>query len=210
MDRKVKEANAQDYDVTVTGRHVLVTDAMKDYAFDKISKIERFNLRIIDVIVTMDIQKLQHIVNIELKVNDFRLKSTAVSNDIYASIDKAVDKVQAQLRRYKERLNDRQTRGLKVVDMQVNVLRKPADADIQEVNDDIEEETARRLEEKFRPHDIVKSETRPLKILTTEEAVMKMELSGDLFFIYRCEEDQKLKVIYRRSDGDYGLIAPEV
>lgn len=210
MDRKVKEANAQEYDITVTGRHVLVTDAMKDYAFEKIGKVERFNLRIIDVIVTMDIQKLQHIVNIELKVNDFRLKSTAISDDMYASLDKAIDKVQAQLRRYKDRLNDRHARGLTVVDMQVNVLKRQADEDVMEVNDEIEEETARRLEEKFRPHEIVKTETRPLKMLTTEEAMMKMELSGDLFLLYRCEEDQKLKLIYRRADGDYGLVAPEV
>ena len=209
MDRKVKEANAQEYDVKVTGRHVLVTDAMKDYASEKIGKIERFNLRIIDVMVTMDIQKLQHIVNIELKVNDFRLKSTAISDDMYASIDKAVDKVQAQLRRYKERLTDRHTRGLKVVDMQVNVLKRNPNEDIDEVNDEIEEETARRLEQEFRPHEIVKTETRPLKMLTTEEAMMKMELSGDLFLLYRCEEDQKLKLIYRRADGDYGIVAPE-
>jgi putative sigma-54 modulation protein len=46
-------------------------------------------------------------------------------------------------------------------------------------------------------------------MLTADEAVMKMDLSGDKFMVYKSEEDQKLKVIYRRRDGDYGLISPE-
>ncbi|MCB1067823.1 MAG: sigma 54 modulation/S30EA ribosomal C-terminal domain-containing protein, partial [Simkania sp.] len=50
---------------------------------------------------------------------------------------------------------------------------------------------------------------RPLKHLTLDEAVMKMELSDDHFMVYRSEEEQNLKVIYRRRDGSYGIIAPE-
>lgn len=56
---------------------------------------------------------------------------------------------------------------------------------------------------------MVSTESRPLKDLTTEEAVMKMELSGDHFMLYRDEADRKLKVIYRHSDEDYGIIQAE-
>ena len=56
---------------------------------------------------------------------------------------------------------------------------------------------------------VIGMETRVLKILTTEEAMMKMDLSGDKFLVYRGEEDRKLKVIYRRDDGNYGIIQTE-
>lgn len=195
--------------ITVTGRHVMVTDAMKEYAKEKLAKIQRYKTRLIDIHVTMDIQKLQHIVNIELKVNDFQIKSTAVSDDMYASIDKAADRIQTQVRRYKDRLNERHAKGLHSVDMEVNVIRRPEEIEVLDVNDQIEEESRRLIEEELRPHEVVSKEKRPLKTLTTDEAVMKMELSGDIFLVYRAEEDQKIKVIYRRKDGNYGLIQPE-
>ena len=77
----------------MTGRHVLVTDAMKDYAVDKIVKIDRFNARIIDVTVVMDIQKLEHRVDITMKVDHIFIKASASSDNMYASIDKAVDRL---------------------------------------------------------------------------------------------------------------------
>ncbi len=58
----------------------------------------------------------------------------------------------------------------------------------------------------MQPHTVIKQKTLPLKTLTTEEAVMKMELSGDQFLIYKNEVDHKLKVIYRRKDENYGII----
>jgi putative sigma-54 modulation protein len=63
--------------------------------------------------------------------------------------------------------------------------------------------------ESFSPPQIIGTETKPLKMLTLDEAIMKVDLSGDNFLIFRCEEDQKLKVLYRRTDGHYGLIQPE-
>jgi len=210
MTRKTKTKNtSQDYGIEVTGRHVLVTDPMKDYAREKLSKIERFNLRIVDVVVTMDIQKIRHIVDIILKVNDFKIKSSAVSDDMYASIDLAVEKIQAQLRKYKKKLTERQAKGLQVIDMNVNVLAPAVDEDLLVINDEIDDETRRHQEAQLIPHEIVQRETRPMKILSQEEAIMKMELSGDFFLIYRSEEDRKIKVIYRRTDGNYGVIEPE-
>jgi len=197
----------KDWDITVTGRHVAVTDPMKQYAIDKIMKLERFNMRIVEVRVTMDIQKLDHIVDIVMKVNDFRVKSHMTSENMYASIDGAVDKIQRQMRRYKTRLQEHHARGLSDVDMTVNVL--STTDEVSKINDEIEEETLRRIEDELRPHKIVKQEMRPLKILNNEEAIMKMELSGYQFLVFRHEEDQHLKVIYRRQDGHYGIIEPE-
>ncbi len=209
MARKTKTVESdKGYNINVTGRHVQVTDSMKDYAIDKISKIERFSDRIIDVTVTMDIQKLDHRVDIVLKVNHWTIKSSATTNQMYASIDQAVHKLERQQRRYRTRIQDHQAKGLAVVDMNVNVFQRPEDLTA-EINDEIEAENRRQEIEAYRPHHIVSKETRPLKTLTPEEAVIKMELSRDKFLIFRSEDDRKLKVIYRRSDENYGIIEPE-
>jgi putative sigma-54 modulation protein len=203
MNRKDKALEfANDWDIKITGRHVEVTDSMKDYAIEKISKIERFINRIIDVNIIMDIQKLEHRVEIILTFGSMKVSSTASSTDMYASIDKAVDKLAAQLRRYKSKIQDHHAKGLSIIDMNVNVLKKPAEEDEVEFDEEITQDN------RFHPHAIIKQETSPLKTLTYDEAVMKMDLSGDGFLIFKSEEDQKLKVIYSRKDGNYGIIEP--
>lgn len=207
---QVNELGQQDYDVTITGRHVEVTEAMKQYALDKLSKVERFHANVIDLNVTMDIQKLDHKVDIIIKFNHFKIKLQAVSDNMYTAIDKVVSKLQAQLRKYKDKLQKHHAKGVSAVDMQVNVVRRPAGKDeLEDINEEIEEENLQQLEEHYRPHEIVKKETRPLKILTYDEAIMKMELSQDSFLVFRGEDDQGIKVIYRREDGNYGIIHPE-
>lgn len=210
MSRKSKAAEFVDeaYNVSITGRHVLVTDAMKDYAIEKLSRIERFNDRIIDVNITMDVQKLEHRVDIVLKFNNIKIKSHAISNDMYVSIDQAVDKLERQILKFKDKLNDHQLKKIDVVEMNVNVLR-PSEQEALDINSEIEEENRKRLLDKYTPHAIVNRETRPLKLLTDGEAIMKMELSGDQFMIYRGEENRRLKVIYRRNDGNFGVIEAE-
>ncbi|MBS4168665.1 ribosome-associated translation inhibitor RaiA [Parachlamydia sp. AcF125] len=197
------------YNITVTGRHVLVTEAMKNYAIGKISKIDRFSHRIIDVVITMDIQRQEQRVDIVLKVDHLKIKSHAATDDMYASIDMAVDKLEKQLLKYRSRIKDHQAKKLAIVDMNVNVYQAPSQTELAEVNEQIEDESQRRLEESYKPHTIISKETLPLKILTHNEAIMKMELSGDAFLIFRSENDMKLKVIYRKSDQNYGIIEPE-
>lgn len=211
MSRKSKAAEfAQDkFNITVTGRHVQITDAMKQYAIDKISRIERFSSRIIDVAVTMDIQKLDHRVDIVVHVEHTTLTSHAATTDMYVSVDQAVDKIEAQLCKYRERVKDHHAPNLGTIDMAVNVLRPAGEYDLIDLNGDIEEESSRRLMEKYRPHKVVSRETMPLKILTYAEALAKMESCNEAFLIFRNEEDLKLKVIYRRKDGDFGVVEPE-
>lgn len=210
MSRKSKAAAFVEdvYDISITGRNVMITDAMKDYALEKVSKMDKFSHRIIDATVIMDVQKLEHRVDIVLKVNHTKIKSHAVSDNMYASIDKAVDKLEAQLLRYKDKLQDHHAKGVATIDMNVNVLRSATEQELLDVNLDIEDENSKRMVDKYRPHQVVSKETRPLKTLTDGEAIMKMDLSGDNFMIYRCEETNRLKVIYKRNDGNYGVIEP--
>jgi len=208
MNRKAKalEFVNEGYNIQITGRHIQITESMKDYALEKISKIERFINRIIDVVVIMDIQKLNHRVEIILQAGNFKITSQAVSTDMYASIDKAVTRLETRLLRYKSKIQDHHAKGLAAVDMVVNVIRRPFDDE-----DDLDEEYFDGYEEPTETEspEVVTQETMALKTLTPEEALMKIELSRDAFLVYKDEQDQKLKVIYRRRNGDYGIIEPQ-
>ena len=212
MDKKkkvlVKEKfENQEYPIHIIGRHVDITDPMKAYAVDKLTKAKRFGGRILDAVITMDIQKLVHSVDFILDINNTRIKVTGRTQDMYASIDEAIARLEAQLRRYHRRLHDHHAKKSAEVDMNVNVIETIELVD--EINDQIEEENLEHIEEELMPHKVVSRKTRLLKILNQEEAVMKMDLSGDAFIIYRSEEDQKLRVIYRRRDSNYGIIEVE-
>jgi putative sigma-54 modulation protein len=116
------------------------------------------------------------------------------------------DKLRAKIRKYKSKLQDHHAIGRAIVEMKVNVLKNLAE---DEFNDDIEKENLDYAEKAYQPHEIVREETRPLKTLQQDEAIMKIELSGDQFLIYRSEEDRKIKVIYRMKDQNFGLIEVE-
>lgn len=207
MDIEETSADSKSYQVEITGRHLMVTEAMKQYALEKISKLERITKRLLNIHVIMDIQKIEHRVDLVVRFNHIKIKVQAHSEDMYNSIDRAVEKLQAQIRKYKDKLQQHQTKNLSTIDMNVNVIERSNIED--EVNEQIDERNAKELEKAF-PHTMtVKRESRPLKLLTQEEAIMKMELSHDTFLVYRSEEDQKLKVIYKRADSHFGIIEPE-
>ena len=127
---------------------------------------------------------------------------------MYSAIDKAFERLHAKLRKWKDKIQDHHAKGLAVTEMEVNVL-EHAQHEIEEINQEIVDANNAALQKEYSLPKVIKKKKRPLKILTIEEAVMKMELSNDNFKIYRSEEDQALKVIYRRRDGSYGIIAPE-
>ncbi len=204
---KAVEFENEEYSIHVVGRNVAVTDAMKNYAIEKVFKLERFSNRIIDVTITMDIQKLEHRCDIDIRVNHVKIRSHGVSTDMYAAIDDAIEKVSNQIRRYHKRLTEHQAKSISMVDMNVNVL-APAKDELAEYNDEIESENQQKMIEEY-THNIVSQETLPLKTLTMDEAVMRLDLSGQNFLVYRSQEDNQIKIIYRRKDGQFGIIEPE-
>jgi len=195
---------ADGYNVSIKSKNVQVTDAIKDYVMHKIEKVERFANHIIDVMVTLDIQKLTHSVSIVMKFLHFKIQVHAATEDLYSAIDKASDKLVTLTRKYKTKLQDHHAKDLATVDMNVNILQQ--EDEIDEVNDQILEKNLEEEEQKYRIHKVVAKEKMPLKTLTQDEAVMKMELSADPFMIYRSEEEQKIRVIFRRKDDEYGVI----
>lgn len=197
------------YSVTVTGRHVLVTESMKDYALEKLGKLEKFHQRLIDVTVTMDIQKMDQRVDILAKINDQTIKSHAITQDMYASIDLAVERLEEQLRRYKDKRQNHHTKATHEVDMAVHVIRPHREDDVEDANLAIEEERMTDLVQRYRPHQVIAQKMKPLKTLTLAEAVHQMESSAHAFLLYRGEEEGKIRLIYRRDDGNYGIMSPE-
>jgi putative sigma-54 modulation protein len=208
MSQGAKTSASQEFDIHVFGRNVQVTEAMKAYAIEKVSKIEKFSVRNVSATVTMDVQRGDQKIDIIMNVNNTRIKVHAINKDMYASIDKAVDRLKEKLRRYMERIHEHHAKGVKDSPINVSVVR-PSDDYLAEINEEIEFENQTRIIEELRPHEIVSREKQSLKILSQKEAILKMELSRDVFLVYRAEEDQKLKVIYRRNDGNFGIIEPE-
>ncbi len=193
------------YTIYIVGKHIEVTDALRSYVWEKLSRIERITDQIIDVHVVLDAQKLEKTCSILMNFIRFQIKVQVGKDNMYEAIDKAVDRVVKLIRRYKTKLQSYRNKHLSTVDIHVNVI-QPLKDDLSAINDEIEAENVKKEAEKFKIHPVVAKETMTLKTLTQDEAIMKMEITSDPFMIYKSEEDQKLKVIYRREDENYGLV----
>jgi len=202
---KPNKFEGQPYNISIVGKHFQITEAIKNYVFDKLSKIEKITDQIIDVVVTLDAQKLEHSCSILMNFIYFHIKVSANTDNMYSAIDKASDRILKLIRKYKTKLQSHRAKDRSTVDIHVNVIQSLKD-DLKAINEDIVAETVRLEEERYKLHEVVAKETMPLKTLTQDEALMKMEITDDPFLIFRSEEDQKLKVIYRRHDRNYGLV----
>lgn len=208
MTGSSKKFDNQEYTINIVGKNIEITNPIRDYIEEKIGKIEHLSTDILDIKVCLDVQKLNHAVDIFLNFSHFRVNVHANTENMYSAIDKAFERLYTKLRKWKDRIQDHHAKGISATEMEVNVL-EHAQHEIEEINQEIIEANNASLETDYSPPKVIKKKKRPLKLLTIEEAVMKMELSNDNFRIYRSEEDQALKVIYRRRDGSYGIISPE-
>jgi putative sigma-54 modulation protein len=204
MPKTNKFAN-EGYTLYVLGKHFEITDAIRNYVWEKLSRIERIADHIIDVHVVLDAQKLEKTCSILMNFIRFQIKVQVGKDNMYEAIDKAVDRVTRLIRRYKTKLQSYRNKDLSTVDIHVNVIQALKD-DLSAINDEIEAESVKREEDKYKLHRVVAKETMSLKTLTQDEAIMKMEITSDPFLIFKSEEDHKIKVIYRREDDNYGLV----
>ncbi|MCI0382256.1 MAG: ribosome-associated translation inhibitor RaiA [Chlamydiae bacterium] len=200
---KFIEEEALGYNIYIIAKNFPLTEPMRQYVWEKLSKIERFHNHIFTVHVTLEIQKLEHVATIVCHFNTFNVKVEGRSTDMYASIDKAIDRMQMLFRKWKDRIQDYQKKPLEQVDVTVNVYRRPYD-ELKDINAEIEE-----ISSAWKIGKVISTEKRPLKTLTMEEAVMKLELSGEPFLLFKDEVDVKFKVIYRREDGNYAIVQAE-
>ncbi len=175
--------------VVVKGRNIEVTDALREYAVKKVQKIEKyFRSNHMNAQVTLGVEKGLHIVDVTVQVDGLLVRGEEKTGNMYASIDGVIDKIERQIRKYKTKIN----RKLRQQGAKLN----EAAFDNGEIK--VEEEPK-----------IVKTKRFAIKPMSLEEAAMQMELLGHDFFVFSNAESEEINVLYRRKDGNYGLIEPE-
>jgi len=186
-------------DVRLTGRHMTITPALQKHAQKKLAKLERYFDRIIDAHVVTSVQRNWHTAEITISANGVLLRAEERTPDMYQSIDQAVDKIERQLKRHNEKLHSH-SRGA------IRLDTPPAEEPVPE---EAEAEGQDKKQAADKLGRIVRTKTISMKPMSPEEATLQMELLGHDFFVFRNAETDQLNVVYRRRDGDYGLIEPE-
>lgn len=175
----------------IRGKNVEVTDALKDYAMRKIGRVERYfeSPPTSEASVTLSIDKNKHVVEVTIPLNGITLRAEEKSEDMYASIDAVIDKLERQIRKYKTKVN-----------------RKARQHASKMVFKEAIDETPVRPFEEEETFEVVKTKHFTLKPMDMEEAILQMNLLGHNFFVFKDPETSRANVVYRRDDGRYGLI----
>ncbi len=175
---------------SIRGENIEVTDAIRSYVESKLAKIEKyFNpAQELNAKVNLKVyRKKTAKVEVTIPVDSITLRAEDVSQDLYGSIDLVSDKIERQIRKNKTKIAKKH--GEKVATGEVFSA----------------EFVAEEVEEAPEPK-IVRTKNVDLKPMDAEEAILQMDLLGHDFFIYTDAEDGTTNVIYRREDGDFGLI----
>ncbi len=179
--------------IKVTGRHVTVTDAIKDYALKKVEGVHLDYPRIIEAQVILDVQKYRQTAEVVLHCcNHITIEASVESEDLYASIDQAVDKIVRQMRKYKTKIM-RQHR--------------PRRQQVTHIDERVLSSEGLDLIEESEPM-VVHTEKYPVKPMFVDEAVLQLEMSSRQFVVFLNARSERVNVLYRRKDGDFGLIEP--
>ena len=199
--------------IQVTGRHVSVTEAMKDYCRRKLACLHLDYPKIIEAQVILDVQKYRHTAEVILHCsNHITLEASSQSEDMYASIDQVLDKIARQMRKYKTRLMQRhRPRKHGVRHLEEQVLRWEWLASLEESPE--RNGVAEPVVEAEAPVEesgptVIHTEKYPIKPMFIDEAVLQMEMSTKQFLVFLNAKTEKVNVLYRRKNGDFGLIEP--
>ena len=173
--------------IIIKGRNVDVPKALHTYAERKIGRLTHHLQDITEAKIELTRERtrtegLRHVVQVTLDSNGTLLRGEKSAADFYAAIDAVADVLDRQIKRYKGRLYQRR-KGAPLAEAMV-------------------EEEPRG--------EVVRIKRFPVKPMSTEEAIEQMELLGHDFFLFFDEEGQKFCVAYRRNDGDYGVLEPEL
>ncbi|MBR7189110.1 MAG: ribosome-associated translation inhibitor RaiA [Clostridia bacterium] len=164
----------------------VVSDSLKARTEKKLSKLERYFSHEPEAIVRFKQQRGgRNIAEITVSVSGLILRAEENSNDMYLSIDRAVDKLESQIRRYRTKMGKQ--------------LREPK-PETAEVVEPVYEEAS---------YDVVRVKKFAVKPMEVDDAITQMELLGHNFFLFMNSENEKMNVLYRRNDGTYGLLIPE-
>ena len=174
--------------ITLRGKNIEITEAIEEKVGEKLSKLDKYFIVSENVEAKVLVRTYPYGQKIEVTIPTeyVLLRAEVVDQDLYNAIDLVIDKLEGQIRKYKTRLN-RKSKDNKLAFNLASI----------EPLDDEEEDV------------LVKTKTITPKPMDMEEAIMQMELIGHSFFVYRDTETDANSIVYRRNDGDYGLIETE-
>lgn len=186
--------------LTITGKNIEINDTLRGYVEKKIGRLDRYLPNVIDGRV--ELEKAdgaraagdRQVAQVTLRTKNAVLRAEEVSNDIFASIDAVVEKMQRQADRYKNKRRARRVEDAQQIQEAV-VLRETGEAE-EEAD---EERSAVSRVKRF-----------PMTPMDEEEAIAQMELLGHDFYVFFNVNQNQINVLYRRRNGEYGLIQPEL
>ena len=174
--------------VNVKGRNINVTPALKEYVEKKITKVTKQFKTVGDISAVLKVEHGNHIVEITVPASGILLRAQETTKDMYSSIDLVVEKIERQIHKYKTRLMKRKYANFAETE--------PAPAAVPEASD-----------EEF---EIIKNKHFTMHPMTPEEAILQMNLFNDYLFAFFDPDLGSTSVVYRRKDGKYGLLTPEL
>lgn len=175
--------------ITVSGKNIEITDALKNIVDKKVSKLEKYFEPHIEAHATLSVERNRQIIEITIHFGGVILRAEEVHDDMYAAIDLAVDKLEGQIRKQKTKLQKKYRDD----SLRFQFIPDP----VKDIDEDGDEPK------------VVKTKRFAMKPMSPEEAVLQMELVGHNFFVYQDADSSDVNVVYKRKDGNYGLIEPE-
>ena len=171
----------------IRGDKLKITDAMNDYIEEKLGKLDKYLKNSDDVRVNVIVKVKNHEQRVEITIplKTYILRSEETKDDFYAAVDKAVDKLERQIRKNKTRMMSKQVKTN--IDFDMSVIEP----------------------EKEEDNKILKRKVVDVKPMNEEEAIIQMELLGHQFYMYKDSESEKISVVYKRTDGNYGILEAE-
>ena len=171
--------------LNIRGDKLEVTDAIRDYVEDKLGRLDKyFKDSDINANVLLKVKGNRQIIEVTVPTDKYILRSEEEHNDLYAAIDLVVDKLEGQIRKNKTKLKKQN------IDNKYKDFNFDYELDEDEENNDV----------------IVKHKEIEMKPMDSEEAILEMELLGHSFFVYKDVDTGNVNVLYKRKDGNYGLI----
>ncbi|RJX36568.1 MAG: ribosome-associated translation inhibitor RaiA [Desulfarculus sp.] len=178
--------------IQVTFRHVEPSEAVKEYARDKVSKIQKYLDGPIEANVTLGVEKHRHEADVNIVAGGLKIHGRETTGDLFSAIDLVMDKLDKQVKRYREKLKDVNRRN------RDKASEQPFTVGVLEA-ESLVDETPR----------VIMSKRLTAKPMDADEAAMQLDLSEENFLVFTNARTGALNVIYRRADGNFGLIEPQ-
>ncbi|HUX46846.1 MAG TPA: ribosome-associated translation inhibitor RaiA [Desulfosporosinus sp.] len=173
--------------IIIRGKHIELTDALKEYVTKRVGKLAKYSDEFMDVQVTLLVERDRHRVEVTAPLHGMILRGEEETEDMYSSIDMVVEKLERQIDKYRTRINKR---------MRSKVLK----------DHEVKQPVGVNVEPR---EEVVRNKKFPAKPMSVEEAIMQMNLIGHNFFVFTNAESQEMNVVYLRNNGDYGLLQPQ-